>query len=275
MKILRSPSEVIFEGSKSVGLVPTMGAFHQGHLSLMRTCREECDVCVVSLFVNPTQFGPNEDFSLYPRNEARDFEMAERIGVDAIFAPSVDSMYEGSQTSIHVAGVSDRWEGERRPGHFDGVATVVAKLFLIVRPNRAYFGEKDYQQCAVLRQMVRDLNFPLELRFCPTVRESDGLAMSSRNVYLSPEERAVAPLLKATLEKTAGLLEASPSDREIEAVLASARSELAQGGFEVDYFALVNSRTLEPLLSRDVPSRLIAAAKLGRTRLIDNWPITS
>ena len=252
-----------------------MGAFHQGHLSLMRTCREECDVCVVSLFVNPTQFGPNEDFSLYPRNEARDFEMAERIGVDAIFAPSVDSMYEGSQTSIHVAGVSDRWEGERRPGHFDGVATVVAKLFLIVRPNRAYFGEKDYQQCAVLRQMVRDLNFPLELRFCPTVRESDGLAMSSRNVYLSPEERAVAPLLKATLEKTAGLLEASPSDREIEAVLASARSELAQGGFEVDYFALVNSRTLEPLLSRDVPSRLIAAAKLGRTRLIDNWPITS
>jgi pantoate--beta-alanine ligase len=230
-----------------VGLVPTMGAFHDGHLSLFRAAREECDAVVVSLFVNPTQFGSDGDIDRYPRDAARDAELAEGIGVDFLFTPSPDEMYPaGYQTWVDVEEVSRPLEGEFRPGHFRGVATVCLKLFTIVRPQTAYFGQKDAQQTAVVRQLVRDLNLELEIRVLPTVRDADGLALSSRNVHLSPQERETARALPRAL-----------ATRDPEA----ARALLAE--LEVDYVAVADFD----------PPVLAAAVRVGSTRLIDNVPL--
>ena len=271
MRIIRKASDLDLDRSKSIGFVPTMGAFHEGHLELMRTAKRECDLCVASLFVNPTQFGHGEDFEKYPRQEERDFEMAESAGVDVMFAPDVSEIYGKAATKVRVDGVSKRWEGEKRPGHFEGVATVVAILFHIVHPHFAYFGLKDFQQCAVVRRMVEDLRFPVELRFLETVREANGLAMSSRNAYLSPEERGTAPELFRALSRAASKF----SDRAsgAEGTLAAEVAHLQQLGFKVDYFALVDGETLEPLESAKPGARLIAAAYLGKTRLIDNCEV--
>jgi pantoate--beta-alanine ligase len=249
------------------GFVPTMGALHEGHLSLIRAARAECERVVVSLFVNPTQFGPTEDFTRYPRDEAWDGELASDAGADVLFSPSVEEIYRGRSTWVEVEGVSEDWEGARRPGHFRGVATVVAKLFNIVAPTRAYFGLKDYQQCRVIARMVEDLNIPVSLSFLETIREPDGLALSSRNRYLCPQERALAPLLYEQL------LSASAKIRvgiDVDEAIGEAASQLEASGFNVDYFALVDGFTLQKLHRSEQDARLIAAAKLGQTRLIDN-----
>lgn len=252
-----------------------MGALHEGHLSLMRAAKAECDTTIASIFVNPTQFGPQEDFTNYPRTEQEDIELARSAGVDYLFMPTIEEMYENTNTLVHVSGVSELWEGQRRPGHFDGVATIVAKLFHIISPHYSYFGLKDFQQCAVLKAMVRDLNFRITLRFMETVREVDGLAMSSRNRYLSPEERSRAPLLYKSLGHAALEIAALLTDSagSIENILAKQVSSLASNGFSVDYFELVDAESLEPTRKASGPRRLLAAAKLGSTRLIDNCGI--
>jgi pantoate--beta-alanine ligase len=244
-----------------------MGAFHEGHLSLMRRARQLSDVVVVSLFVNPMQFAKGEDFERYPRDEAADFALAEDVGVDVIFAPSQGEMYPSTTTTVHVCGVADLWEGVSRPGHFDGVATVVAKLFNIVKPNVAVFGLKDYQQCAVIAQMIRNLNFPLRLELCETVREVDGLALSSRNRYLSAEQRATAPMLYQVLSAFIGL---GCEVNQLDGLLQDARNRLQVRGFEVDYVEVVDSETMFPSRVPDASKRVVAAVKLGTTRLIDN-----
>ncbi len=246
-----------------LGFVPTMGAFHEGHMQLMREAREHHSVAAVSLFVNPLQFGPNEDLANYPRDEARDFRLADEAGIDIMFAPTVDEIYPHAGTTIKVPDLTTRWEAEIRPGHYDGVATVVAKLFNIVRPRTAYFGWKDLQQCLVIKRMVEDLNMPVMLGFVDTVREDDGLAMSSRNAYLSPEERCKAPQLSRTISRVA-------SEKGSAQALAEARKSLEGDGFLVDYLAAVNAGTLQPLNPQDREGAIIVAARLGKTRLIDN-----
>jgi pantoate--beta-alanine ligase len=255
-----------------VGLVPTMGAFHEGHLSLMRAARAECDTVVLSLFVNPTQFGPNEDYSRYPRNEEADAAMAEGVGVDVLFAPTAEEMYPRKTTAVRVEGVTARWEGAHRPVHFDGVATVVCKLFNIVRPDAAFFGLKDFQQCSVIRTMVEDLNMPVLLRFCETVREPSGLALSSRNQYLSASERELAANLYSELSRLSLALRSSaPCDSAgIDSRLKEGVVNLTASRFAVDYLALVDPRSLEPVARLEAEARLIVAAKLGTVRLIDN-----
>lgn len=254
--------------NQRVGFVPTMGAFHEGHLQLMRRAKEVCDVAVASLYVNPTQFGKGEDFANYPRDLMQDAELAKSAGVDILFAPSTEEIYPlDSMTTVKVSQVGELWEGEHRPGHFDGVATIVAKLFNIVRPDVAFFGRKDFQQCAVIKRLVADLNFNLDLYFEPTVRESDGLAMSSRNRYLSASERELAPRIFQTLMACRDQLRSGGS---VASVLDSGASNLAESGFEVDYLAYVRDDTLEPLNSLVDESTLICAARLGNTRLIDN-----
>lgn len=262
MKIIRAVSELQFDAPK-VGFVPTMGALHEGHLSLMRQAKASCGFCVASIFVNPTQFGPNEDFNKYPRDEGRDLELASSAGVDVVFCPSVEEVYGGSCTTVRVSGVTDRWEGPLRPGHFDGVATVVQKLFGMVRPSAAFFGLKDFQQCRVIAKMVRDLYLPVELEFCETVREADGLAMSSRNRYLSPEERAIAPKIHETL------VAISRAEISLKTGLEEGADKLAGHGFRVEYLAAVNP-DMQPIESPEPGARLIIAAWLGKTRLIDN-----
>ncbi len=247
--------------------MPTMGALHEGHLSLMRTAKRECGFCVASIFVNPTQFGPNEDFAKYPRQEERDFEMAEAAGVDAMFAPTVEEMYPDSVTTVSVSGVTDLWEGAHRPGHFDGVTTVVNKLLNIIRPTQAYFGWKDFQQCIVIGRMVDDLNLPMKLSFQETVREQDGLALSSRNKYLSPSDRALAPLLYSTLNSCRTQLLSGSS---VESCIGDSRAFLETSGFDVQYLACVDPRSLLPLRESYHGARLIVAVRLGSTRLIDN-----
>jgi pantoate--beta-alanine ligase len=251
---------------KRVGFVPTMGFLHEGHLSLIDVAREKgADFIVVSIFVNPTQFGPNEDFERYPRDEAKDRTLLESRGVDLLFLPAVDVMYPpGSQTVVHVGGVAKPLEGGRRPGHFDGVATVVLKLFDIVQPDLAVFGRKDAQQCAVIERMVRDLDVPVRLVFGETVREADGLAMSSRNSYLSPNERAVAPVLQRALRAGARELP-SRNVRWVE----SAMRDVAKG-VDIDYLVLVDPETFEPPADFDRDLLLAGAIRLGKTRLIDN-----
>jgi pantoate--beta-alanine ligase len=239
----------------SVGLVPTMGALHAGHESLIRAAREENDVVVVSLFVNPAQFNDPRDLEAYPRDERRDGQIAERHGADVLFAPAQDEVYRaGASTKVIVEGLGEVFEGAHRgPGHFAGVCTVVAKLFNMVQPDRAYFGQKDAQQVAVLQRMVADLDFPLELRVQPTVRDPDGLALSSRNARLSPEERQRALALNAALQAAAG------------GGLEAGEAVLAENGIEPEYFAAVDPGTFEP------PGDLIViAATIGTTRLIDN-----
>jgi pantoate--beta-alanine ligase len=255
---------------QSVGLVPTMGALHEGHLSLVRAARESSDIVAVSIFVNPTQFGPNEDFGKYPRSFERDCEMLVREGVDFVFAPSVEEMYpRGAETWVTVEGLSEKLDGKSRPGHFRGVTTVVSKLFHIVEPDRAFFGQKDAAQVAVIRRMVRDLNFAVEIVVCPIVREPDGLAMSSRNAYLNPEERKTALALHRSLQRVRKLVESGQRDA---ATLASAgREELSrESGVRLDYFEIVDPETLEPVPNTSQGSLVAVAAYVGATRLIDN-----
>lgn len=253
-----------------VGLVPTMGALHAGHLSLVTAARREADRVVASVFVNPTQFGPTEDFSAYPRQEARDALMLAEAGAHLLYAPSVGEMYpEGFATTVSVAGLSEGLCGDVRPGHFQGVATVVSKLLLQALPDVAVFGEKDYQQLQVIRRVVRDLDIPVAVRGAATVREADGLAMSSRNAYLTAAERAVAPALHRVLS---GLADRLAGGGEVAApLLDHGRRDLLAAGFAaVDYVELRDAATLAPLDRADRPARLLAAVRLGKARLIDN-----
>ena len=255
-----------------VGLVPTMGALHAGHLALVRAARAHCERVVASLFVNPKQFGPSEDFAAYPRDEAVDLAAFAGAGVDLVFAPGVAEMYpEGFASTVHIAGVTEDLEGAHRPGHFDGVATIVAKLLLQTLPDAAYFGEKDYQQLTVVRRLARDLDIPVRIEGVPTVRERDGLALSSRNVYLSPEERRIAPRLHRALQDTAAAIIEAPDavTSNVEKGLAALRG----AGFVPDYLALRDAADFSAMVRLDRPARLLAAARLGRTRLIDNIPV--
>jgi pantoate--beta-alanine ligase len=255
-----------------IGMVPTMGALHAGHRSLIEAAKKETARVVVTLFVNPAQFAPTEDLAAYPRDEAADRAMLTALAVDLLFAPPPDEIYPpGFDTRIHVGGPSAGLETDFRPHFFGGVATVVAKLLLAGLPDRAFFGEKDYQQLLVVRQMVRDLNIPTEIVACPTVRERDGLALSSRNAYLSADERRRAPKLYAMLRALAGRLKrsAAPATDLIEA-----RRALGSAGFAVDYLEVRNATTLQPVSDwKSEPLRILVAAKLGTTRLIDNIPV--
>lgn len=255
--------------NRSVGLVPTMGTFHGGHRALMRRARGDEDVVVVSLFVNPLQFGPGEDFEAYPRDFDTDALAAQEEGVDIIFAPEAQEMYPHDQlTTVHVRGMTEGLCGAERPGHFVGVTTVCAKLFGIIQPDRAYFGEKDYQQLQVIRRMVADLNMPLMIVGVPTVREADGLAMSSRNRYLSEEERAAAPALYRALQAGARAVREGASGPQAEAVVR--QTIAAEPLFRLQYVAAVHPATLAPAGWAGPPMVLAAAAQLGRARLIDN-----
>ena len=259
---------------RTVGLVPSMGFLHEGHATLIRRAAAECDVVGVSLFVNPLQFGASEDLASYPRDLEADMRLVASCGARYLFAPSVAEMYPTPiETTVAVADVASRWEGTSRPGHFDGVATVVAKLFAQAGACRAYFGEKDYQQLAVIRRMAADLSFPVSVVGCPTVRSSDGLALSSRNAYLSASERAVAPLLyRALLAGAAECQRDGATPASADAVMASIVAESPL--FGLDYAAVVDASTLAPAVSLAGELRLLIAARLGRARLIDNLGVT-
>jgi pantoate--beta-alanine ligase len=249
-----------------------MGAFHEGHLDLMRRARQGCDQVVVSLFVNPTQFGPSEDLTKYPRDVDRDKALAESVGVNVLFVPTVDEMYGRATAWVEIPEISQRWEGQFRPTHFKGVATVVAKLFNIVGPCDAFFGWKDLQQCAVIEQLVSALSFDINLEFCETVRESDGLAMSSRNAYLSPENRRIAPKIYENLDRAR---RETQNGNAIADVKHDALTSLKEAGFLVDYLEFVSLQSLEPLADYAHNAAWITAAKLGTTRLIDNVRMTT
>jgi pantoate--beta-alanine ligase len=275
VQIVRSREELADALGKQGGqlaLVPTMGALHAGHLALIAEAKARADRVAATNFVNPLQFGPNEDLARYPRRESEDAAMLDAAGCDVLWLPSVDDIYPpGFATTIHVSGVSERWEGEARPGHFDGVATVVAKLLLSVAPDIALFGEKDFQQLAVIRRMVRDLAIEVEIVGIPTVREADGLALSSRNAYLSPDERSRAVALPKALESARDSI---ASGKSVAGALREAKQSLVDAGFlRVDYVALVDAATLEPRDSLQGDMRLIAAATIGSTRLIDNLAV--
>ena len=257
---------------RTVALVPTMGALHKGHITLMERAKKMADAVIATIFVNPKQFGPGEDLAAYPRRETEDFEMLNAAGVHLLFAPDVAVMYPANfSTNIHVSGVSDFLDGAHRPGHFDGVATVVTKLLLQALPDIALFGEKDYQQLAVIRRLVADLNIPVDIIGVETVREPDGLALSSRNAYLTSEERAKAPALNAAIVAAARAIAAG---EEIAAATAAARERILAAGFaKVDYVEARHAETLAPLGAKTEPGRVLAAAQLGRARLIDNVAI--
>jgi len=256
-------------GSKSLALIPTMGALHAGHIALVEEARRRADRVVATIFVNPLQFGVGEDLDRYPRQEEKDAGMLQRAGCDLLWLPQAQDMYPpGFATTVSVKGLSDRWDGEARPGHFDGVATVVAKLLCAVRPDIAVFGEKDFQQLAVIRRMTQDLQLGVEILGHPTIRDADGLALSSRNAYLSADERQKALALPQALNEAAAQIQ---SGTPVADSLAQAKERLTAAGFaRIDYVALVNALTLEPLDRAGGPMRLIAAAVIGRTRLIDN-----
>ncbi len=254
---------------QTLALVPTMGFLHEGHLSLMREGARRADVCAASIFVNPTQFGPQEDLARYPRDEAGDLAKCAAAGVSFVWAPEPSEVYPaGYQTFVEVGGLQQRWCGEKRPGHFRGVATVVAKLFNVFTPDVALFGEKDFQQLAVIRRMARDLDLPVEVVGMPIVREADGLAMSSRNAYLSPDERRRALGLSRAL-KAAGHLRAN-GETDAGRIADAARAELACVEARIDYVAVIDPDTLEPLEQVTGPARMLLAAFVGKTRLIDN-----
>lgn len=257
----------------AVGLVPTMGALHAGHASLIRAARESCGAVAVSIFVNPTQFGPNEDYARYPRSFDADCALAEAGGAGAVFAPSVEELYPaGSATFVEVAGLSDRLDGNSRPGHFRGVATVVAKLLIAAEPDRAFFGQKDAAQVAVLRRMVTDLRLPTEIVVCPIVREADGLAQSSRNVYLGADERKCALVLSRVVWLVEAM--AAGGERRSDILIEAARQAFAsEPGARVDYIELVNWATLEPAGAAETGALFAVAAWVGATRLIDNTVI--
>jgi pantoate--beta-alanine ligase len=254
---------------KSIGLVPTMGALHAGHLSLVKLARQENDVVVVSSFVNPIQFGPGEDFERYPRDPERDAELLERAGTDAIYRPTTESMYPpGASTRVHVGGVAEPFEGTARPGHFKGVATVVTKLLAATEPDRAYFGQKDAQQVAVVKRLVRDLDLGVEICVGPTVRETDGLALSSRNAYLNPEERQAAASLSAALRLAADAYQ--DGERDPDRLRATLLSRLAAEPLaRVDYAEVVDAATF-----RSPGSLAVLAVRIGKTRLIDNHDLS-
>lgn len=257
---------------RTVALVPTMGALHKGHITLMERAKRMADRVVATIFVNPKQFGPAEDLSSYPRRETEDFELLNAAGVHLLFAPDVSVMYPANfATSIQIAGLGGQLDGAHRPGHFDGVATVVTKLLLQALPDIALFGEKDYQQLAVIRRLVTDLNIPVDIIGVETVREADGLALSSRNAYLTADERATAPALNAAIAAAAIAIAKGES---IAAVTAAARERILAAGFaRVDYVEARHAETLAPLGSNAEPGRVLAAAQLGRARLIDNVAI--
>ena len=253
---------------RPLALVPTMGALHEGHRSLVRAAVASGAATIASIFVNPLQFAPTEDLSRYPRDEAADLAALEAEGCALVWLPDVATMYPpGEATTIEPAGPAQRWEGDARPGHFRGVATVCAKLFGQVRPDRAYFGEKDWQQLQVVKRMVTDLLLPLDIVGLPTVREPDGLAMSSRNRFLSASERETAPVLYRALQETTALV---ADGKPVPEALARARASLIQAGLGVDYLALVDGPTLAPIDTPEPGARLIAAARLGSIRLLDN-----
>ena len=256
----------------TVALVPTMGALHEGHLTLIRRGLELADKVVASVFVNPTQFGPNEDFAAYPRRVSEDAALLQGAGASGLFAPTVAEMYpDGFSTTITVAGLSDGLCGTFRPGHFDGVATVVAKLLLQAGPDVALFGEKDYQQLQVIKRLVRDLDIPIRVEGVPTVREADGLALSSRNAYLSAEERAIAPAIHRTLSAMA---EALRGCADVASQEAWGKAQLLAAGFaSVDYLEVRAADGLAPLQTVDRPARILVAARLGKARLLDNIPV--
>lgn len=258
---------------KRIALVPTMGALHEGHLSLVRLARAHADVVVASVFVNPKQFGPTEDLDRYPRQEARDAELLASVGCDLLFAPTVEAMYpQGFATTVSVTGVSEGLCGGARPGHFDGVATVVAKLLIAARPHVAVFGEKDYQQLQVIRRLNADLNIGVDILGAPIVREADGLAMSSRNAYLSATDRAIAAHLPQVLAAVRDRLEAGAPVAD--ALAAGTAALLAAGVSSVDYLELRDARSLAPLEQLSGAARLLVAARVGATRLIDNMAVT-
>ena len=278
MRVLRTVAELrtllatARSGGNSIGLVPTMGFFHEGHLSLMRRARGETDVVVVSLFVNPAQFGPDEDLDAYPRDEQRDQRLAEAEGVDVLFAPPLEEVYpEGFATTVTVRDLTEMLEGDeaqRGTVHFEGVTTVVAKLFNMVGPDVAYFGQKDAQQALVVRKLVRDLDIPVRIEVCPTIRDPDGLALSSRNAYLSPEERERALALSRALRAAEAAV--AGGTRDADAVVAVARDELDRAGVEPDYLQLRSATDLSPVERVNGSAVLAVAARVGRARLIDN-----
>ncbi len=268
---LRESADRVRQGRRSVGFVPTMGAFHEGHLSLMRRAREDNDFAVVSIFVNPLQFGPTEDYDAYPRDLGRDLTLAEMQGVDVVFAPEAQDIYPGGTPAVTVdpGPLGRRLEGRARPGHFAGVCTVVAKLLNIVGPCAAYFGEKDAQQLAVVRRMVADLCLPVRVEPCPTVREPDGLAMSSRNVFLSESERRAAACLYRALRAAADAF--ASGERAVPGLEATMEAVvLAEPLATLEYATVVDEETFEPTETVDAPARAVIAARVGKPRLIDN-----
>ena len=259
------------EGARAtLGFVPTMGALHEGHLSLVRAAKAQCEVVAVSIFVNPTQFGPTEDFSKYPRTFERDCELLEKEGVDVVFAPTVKEMYPaGATTFVTVEGLSERLCGRSRPGHFRGVTTVVAKLFHIVEPDKAFFGQKDAAQVAVIRRMVRDLRMAVQIVVCPIVREADGLAMSSRNAYLDAEQRKSALVLSRALREVESVF--ARGERDVRKLIAAGKREFETvGSVRLDYIEVVDPESLEAMREVNRPALVAVAAFVGTTRLIDN-----
>ncbi len=267
-------SKEAHRAGKRVGFVPTMGALHEGHLSLVRTARAQSDVVIASVFVNPTQFGPNEDFSRYPRQPERDSAMLAAEKTDYLFMPSTEEMYPAGATSwVTVEGLSEKLDGRSRPGHFRGVTTVVSKLFNIVQPDFAFFGQKDAAQGAIISKMVRDLNFDVQIVICPIVRESDGLAMSSRNAYLTPEQRKQATVLYRALMRVQSLVdrgEASSARLHV----AGTQVMAEESAVKLDYFEIVNRETLDPVSGVFNGALIAVAAYVGSTRLIDNIVVT-
>lgn len=278
MKIIESPCEMQRQveawrvAGETVGFVPTMGALHEGHLALVRRARLENTHAVTSIFVNPTQFRPGEDYEKYPRVLERDCELLQSIGCEVVFAPQKDAMYaEKATTFVEVGVLGERWEGEIRPGHFRGVATIVAKLFNLVRAHRAYFGEKDFQQLKIIEAMAHDLNFETHVMSCPTVRESDGLALSSRNAYLSSSEREAAPAIYRALSAAQKIVaDGETNVQKIAAVMQQVLGD--EPRLQSEYAVVVDAQTLEPLerLADKKPARAMIAARAGNTRLIDN-----
>jgi pantoate--beta-alanine ligase len=277
MKIIRSPEKmqkeitVLKRKGKSVGLVPTMGALHEGHLSLVSKAVKENDIAVVSIFVNPVQFGPNEDYLRYPRPFNKDSGLCRKAGVDIIFAPEPDKMYDKDyRTYINVEGISDMLCGKFRPGHFRGVATVVAKLFNVCLPDKAYFGMKDYQQLKVIEKMASDLNFPVKIMPCPIVRESSGLAMSSRNSYLDPAQKQQSALIRQALQQTSEMVKYNKSKNSGKIIENIEKKLHNISGSKIDYIAVCSARTLMPLKEINEPAVVLVAVWVGKTRLIDN-----
>jgi pantoate--beta-alanine ligase len=276
MRTIRTTQELrrdLFQArcaGRTIGLVPTMGAFHEGHLSLMRRARADCDIVVVSLFVNPTQFNDSADLAAYPRDERGDAATAQELGVDYLFAPPAEEVYPSDfATTVSVSGLTERMEGRfRGPGHFDGVTTVVAKLLNMVSPDVAYFGQKDAQQTVVVKRLVRDLNIPVHVEVCPTIREADGLAMSSRNGHLSVDDRRRAPALNRALSAVRESIAAG--ERDPQAAIAAGRRELSAWQIEPEYLELVVADTLAPAERIEGDLLVLVAARFGTTRLIDN-----